>query len=133
MRTHLVILLVAGFAASACGDDSPMVASSPPEFTARSTLTPIPEPFRNVWAEQTADCARPDGPTRVSIDPATVSFHEGRFDVVSLNRSGETQLLLGVRFEGGPEQTHILKLSNRAETLSYTGPGILRTLHRCDT
>ena len=39
-------------------------------------------------------------------------------------------LLLSVRFAGGPVQTHILKLTNNAETLSYTGPDILRTLHR---
>ena len=133
MKIRLVLCLVASLAASACGADSPMVASSPAGFSSKAILTPIPEPFRNIWAEETRDCVNLDGPTRVSIDPATVSFREGRFDVVSLNESGEAQLLLGVRFAGGPEQTHILKLSNRAETLSYTGPGILRTLHRCHT
>lgn len=133
MKVRLLYLLAASLAASACGNDSPMVKPSPPELTSKVILTPIPEPFRNVWAEEVRDCVNLDGPTRVDIDPATVSFREGRFDVISLNESGETQLLLGVRFAGGPEQTHILKLSNRAETLSYTGPGILRTLHRCHT
>lgn len=133
MRIHLELLLIACLAASACGDDSPMVSPSSPELTSKQILTPIPEPFRNIWAEDASDCERLDGPTRVSIDPATVSFQEGRFDVVSLNKSGKAQLLLGVRFGGGPEQTHILQLSNTAETLSYTGPGIMRTLHRCQT
>lgn len=132
MKIRPLFFLAACLAASACGNDSP-TATAPPPLTSKAKLTPIPEPFRNIWAEQAEDCARLDGPTRVSIDPATVSFREGRFDVVSLNESGAAQLLLGVRFAGGPEQTHILKLSNRAETLSYTGPGILRTLHRCNT
>jgi len=133
VRIYPVLLLAACLAASACGNDSPMATASSAELTSRVKLTPIPEPFRNIWAEQADDCARPDGPTRVSIDPATVSFREGRFDVVSLNPTGETELLLSVRFAGGPVQTHILKLTNNAETLSYTGPDILRTLHRCNT
>ena len=131
LKIRLVILFAAGLAASACGNDSQTADSSQSAFTSQSVLTPIPEPFRNVWAEEAADCASPDGPTRVSVDPATVSFHEGRFDVVSLNESDEAQLLLSVRFQGGPVQTHILKVSDQAETLSYTGPGIMRTLRRC--
>ena len=84
-----------------------------------------------MWAIETADCARVDGPTRINIDPAAVTFPEGRLDVVAINKTGEGQLLLSVRYGGGPEQTHILGLSEGWETLSYTSPGIMRVYHRC--
>ncbi|MDP3492201.1 MAG: hypothetical protein Q8R82_03740 [Hyphomonadaceae bacterium] len=133
MKNRFGFLLAASLVACGCGDGSGAPANADAELSSRTILRPIPAPFRNVWAVETADCSRIDGPTRVNIDPSTISFHEGRFDVVSLDQSGEEQLLLGVRFEGGPLQTHILKLSNQFETLSYTGPEILRTLHRCRT
>lgn len=94
-------------------------------------LTPIPEPFRNVWAVNAEDCPQPDGKTRISIDPGSISFANGRFDVLKINRPDPDSLLIDVRLSGGPMQTHVLHLSDAMSTLSYTGPGILQTYHRC--
>lgn len=102
------------------------------DATLDQVLTPVPEPFRNVWAVDVKDCPLPDGKTRISIDPASVSFPEGRFDVLTINRPDRDNLMIDVRLGGGPLQTHILHLSDAMSTLSYTGPGILRTYHRCD-
>ena len=100
-------------------------------LTADAALTPIPKPFRHVWAVELADCGNARGATRINIDPSTISFPEGRFDVLSINEAYEGQLLLTVRFAGGPPQKHVLRLSNEWETLSYTGPGLVGTYHRC--
>lgn len=107
------------------------MASPDAELTNDSELSPIPKPYRNVWAGEMADCARSDGPTRINIDPSTVSLPEGRFDVLSLNAVTEGRLLVIGRFAGGPKQTHVLSLESGWETLSYTAPGVLRTYHRC--
>ena len=132
MKTSNLFLVIACSLISGCGNGQATQAELQEEaFTADALLAPIPEPFRNVWAVEVADCSNPNGATRISIDPSTVSFPEGRFDLISLNRNGEDDLLLKVRFAGGPPQTHVLHLSNERETLSYTGPGLLRTFHRC--
>lgn len=102
------------------------------DATLDQVLTPVPEPFRNIWAVNIDDCPLIDGKTRISIDPASISFPEGRFDVVTINRPDKDNLLLDVRLGGGPLQTHILHLSDAMSTLSYTGPGILETYHRCN-
>lgn len=113
-----------------------MSAASPAEvraaeLTAKKVLKPIPEPYRNIWAINLADCPHLDGPTRVSIDPASVSFAQARFDVASINEAVDGELLLEVRVGTGPLQTHILKIGQSAETLSYTSPDVMTTFSRC--
>jgi len=113
-----------------------MAAASPAEvraaqLTGRKALKPIPEPYRNIWAVSLGDCPRVDGPTRISVDPASVSFPEARFDVASINDATEGELLLEVHIGPGPLQTHVLKVGPNAETLSYTAPGIMTTFNRC--
>jgi len=122
-------MFVACLMVAACGDAS-KIPRSGAELTADSKLSPIPEPYRNVWAIEMRDCASPDGLTRISINPSRVSFPEGRFDAVSLNAATDGHLLVTGRFAGGPEQTHVLSLESNWETLSYTAPGVLQTYHR---
>jgi len=126
-----VIAVIACLAASACGE-----RPEQPEFARDATLdrvlTPVPEPFRNVWAVNSDDCARADGKTRINIDPASVSFPEARFDVLAINQPDRDTLMIDVRLGGGPLQTHLLHVSDAMTTLRYRGPGILQTYHRCD-
>ena len=131
MKVWVAFTLIGCSLVGGCGSGERTPDDPQAAFTADAVLAPIPEPFRNVWAVEIADCSNPNGATRISIDPSTVSFPEGRFDLISLNRNGEDNLLLKVRFAGGPPQTHVLHLSNERETLSYPGPGLLRTFHRC--
>lgn len=118
--------------ASACGGK---LEYPEPErdATLDQVLTPVPAPFRNVWAVNLDDCLIPEGKTRISVDPASVSFPGGRFDVLTINQPDRDNLLLDVRLGGGPLQTHILHLSDAMNTLSYTAPGILETYQRCKT
>lgn len=126
-----IIALIACLLAPACS-----AQLDQPEFERDATLdkvlTPVPEPFRNVWAVDLADCPLLDGKTRVSIDPASVSFPESRFDVLAINQPDRDNLLIDVRLGSGPLQTHLLHVSEAMTTLRYTGPGILQTYHRCD-
>lgn len=126
-----IIALIACLTASACSEQLDQ-----PEFERDATLdkvlTPVPEPFRNVWAVDLADCPRLDGKTRVSIDPASVSFPEARFDVLAINQPDPDNLLIDVQLGNGPLQTHLLHVSEAMTKLRYTGPGILQTYHRCD-
>lgn len=126
-----IIALIACLLAPACS-----AQLDQPEFERDATLdkalTPVPEPFRNVWAVDPADCPHLDGRTRVSIDPASVSFPEARFDVLTINQPDPDNLLIDVRLGSGPLQTHLLHLSEAMTMLRYTGPGILQTYHRCD-
>jgi len=131
LKSLAAFALIACFLITGCGNDSKMPSAFRDELTADAALTPIPEPFRNVWAVEIADCDNARGATRINIDPSTISFPEGRFDVLSINEAYEGQLLLTVRFAGGPPQKHVLRLSNEWETLSYTGPGLVGTYHRC--
>lgn len=101
------------------------------DATLDQVLTPVPPAFRKVWAVNLEDCAIPGGKTRISIDPASVSFAEGRFDVLSINQPDEDNLLLDVRLGAGPLQTHVLHLGEAMSTLNYAGPGILQTYQRC--
>ncbi len=102
------------------------------DATLDQVLKPIPAPFRNVWAVNLADCPLPDGKTRISIDPASISFPDGRFDVEKINWPDHDNLMVDVRLGGGPLQTHVLRLSDAMATLSYAAPGILETYHRCE-
>ena len=131
MKPLAAFALVACSLMTGCGNDKKMPPAFRDELTADAVLTPIPEPYRNVWAVEIADCDNARGATRINIDPSTISFPEGRFDVLSINEADKGQLLLTVRFAGGPPQKHVLRLSNEWETLSYTGPGLVGTYHRC--
>jgi len=131
LKAWILFTLITCSLVGGCGDGAKTSGDLQETFTADAVLAPIPEPFRNVWAVEVADCNNPNGATRINIDPSAVSFPEGRFDLISFNRNGENSLLLKVRFAGGPPQTHVLHLSNERDTLSYTGPDLLRTFHRC--
>ncbi|RYG32303.1 MAG: hypothetical protein EON93_11475 [Burkholderiales bacterium] len=131
MAVVRIIALFTCLAASACGNrqDFPQPAR---DATLDQKLTPVPEPFRNVWAVNLDDCLHADGKTRLSIDPASISFPEARFDVVGINQPDKDKLLIDVRLAGGPLQTHVLSVSDAMSTLNYAGPGIMQTYHRCD-
>lgn len=125
------IAVCACLAASACGarEEYPQ---PPRDAALDKLLTPVPEPFRNVWAINADDCLHADGKTRISVDPASVSLPEGRFDVVRINQPDPDNLLIDVRLGTGPLQTHVLRVSDAMTTLDYAGPGISQTYHRCD-
>lgn len=131
MAAFRTFALITCLVASGCGG---RLEYPEPErdATLDEVLKPVPAPFRNVWAVNLADCPLPDGKTRISIDPASVSFPGGRFDVLTINHPDRNNLLIDVRLGGGPLQTHILHLSDAMTTLSYTAPGILETYQRCD-
>lgn len=135
MKSLSLAILAACVASAGCGGESPKPPSAAEghaaALTARKELKPIPEPYRNIWAVNLADCPLIEGATRLSVDPASVSFPGARFDVVSLNEAIEGELLLDVRLGQGPVQTHILKIGMNAETLSYTSPGVMTTFKRC--
>ena len=131
MRFAFAIAVSACLAASACEarEDYQQPAR---DASLDKLLTPVPEPFRNVWAINADDCLHTDGKTRISVDPASVSLPEGRFDVVRINQPDAENLLIDVRLGTGPLQTHVLRVSDAMTTLNYAGPGISKTYHRCD-
>lgn len=92
---------------------------------------PIPARFRHVWAEQLVDCPERSSPTRLSIDPSTVNFAVGRFDVLSTREVSESELEINVSALGGPAQRHTLELGDEAQTLVYRSSSTAQTFHRC--
>lgn len=117
-------LSVACLVLSACGDAK---MAAPPGFAQE----PIPASFRHVWAEQLVDCSEPSSPTRLSIDPSTINFAVGRFDVLSIREVSDSEVQINISALGGPPQRHTLELGDEAQTLVYRSPAAAQTFHRC--
>lgn len=124
MRSLQILVFAPCLVLAACGGSDVAV----PEGFAQD---PIPSRFRHVWAEQLIDCPQRSSPTRLSIDPSTINFAVGRFDVLSTREVGKTELQINVSARGGLAQRHTLELGDEAQTLVYRSPATTQTFHRC--
>ncbi len=121
----LMFAICAGLAG--CGAGEPISLPPPDGFS----QDPIPAAFRHVWAREIADCSLRNGLSRMTIDPATISFANGRFDVTSLREIDGAGIEINIRAFSGPQQRHTLELADNAETLIYRGSSDTQTFHRC--
>jgi hypothetical protein len=125
-------ILADAAAAQSAPEATPSPAAEP--STAVIAPGPIPVPYRKVWAIKAADCTAEPGLTRIAISPNAVKFYEGRADVVSVEENGGRELMMAVKQTAEGEtkaDTHILKLDDRAGTLSYQRGKETFLYHRC--
>lgn len=94
----------------------------------------IPVPFRAVWAIEEVDCTNEPGLTRIAIAPDSISFYEGRSQVLSASSGADGRLNLEVEHvaEGMTEgQRQTLHLAGDAQSLVYTRGDHTFSYRRC--